>query len=114
MSTSLILLLCITLVMSGIMLIWYVNRPVVTKPMSLISMGVRTHYEGPPEPCAVYQAYHADGTSCLAARSLITGKDRLFPNRICSLQVAAFFRAYGYTLAVETIDSKIKLVAWDY
>lgn len=27
---------------------------------------------------------------------------------------AKFFRAYGYTLAVETIDSKIKLVAWDY
>ena len=114
MSTQLILLLCIALVMSAIGLVWYINRPVVAKPTPLISMGVRTHYEGPPEPCAVYQAYHADGTSCLAARSLVTGKDRLFPNRFCSLQVAEFFRVYGYTLGKETIDSKIKLIAWNH
>lgn len=114
MSTSLILLLCITLVMSGIVLLWYVNRPKVAKPMPLISMGVRTHYEGPPEPCAVYQAYHADGTSCLAARSLVSGKDRLFPTLWCSLNVAEFFRAYGYILGKETIDSKIKLIDWDH
>lgn len=114
MSTSLILLLCITLVISALGLVWYVNRPVAAKPTHLISMGIQTHYEGPPEPCAVYQAYHADGTSCLAARSLVTGKDRLFPSLFCSLNVAAFFRAYGYTLGVETMDSKIKLTTWEH
>lgn len=114
MPTSLTLLLCITLVMSAIGLVWYFNRPIVTKPTPLISMGVRTHYEGPPEPCAVYQAYRTDGTSCLASRSLVTGKDRLFPTLWCSLNVAEFFIAYGYTLGKETIDSKINLIAWEH
>lgn len=67
-------------------------------------------YEGPPQPCTVFQTFQ-NGRNCIAFRSLVTGKDHVFPPHYSTVGVRDLFLAYGYSNAQETLDSKIKLVA---
>ena len=111
--TNLTLALCISLVVFSSILFFLFNRkPInVIKKHKLISMAERNLYYGPPEPCALYQI-HEKNKGCLAARSLVTGKDIIFPPHYRDFNVKEWFLAYGYTLAQETFDSKIIIKDW--
>lgn len=67
-------------------------------------------YEGPPQPCTVFQTVY-NGRFCIAFRSLVTGKDHVFPPHYHTYDVEQLFRAYGYANAQETLNSGIKFVA---
>lgn len=113
--THLTLILCISLVVFSSILFFLFNRKpinVITKH-KLISMAERNLYYGPPEPCALYQI-HEKNKGCLAARSLITGKDIIFPPHYREFNVEDFFLAYGYVLAQETINSRIEIVSFHH
>lgn len=111
--THLTLALCISLVVFSSILFFLFNRkPInVIKKHKLISMAERNLYYGPPEPCALYQTYEKN-KACFAARSLVTGKDIIFPHNFREFQVKDWFLAYGYVLAQETFDSKIIITNW--
>lgn len=111
--TNLTLILCMSLVVFSSILFFLFNRKpinVITKH-KLISMAERHLYYGPPEPCTLYQTYEKN-KACLAARSLVTGKDIIFPPHYRDFNVKEWFLAYGYTLAQETVDSKIIITNW--
>lgn len=109
--THLTLALCISSVVLSSIVFFLVNRnpTKIIKKHKLISMAERHLYNGPPEPCTLYQTYEKT-KACLAARSLVTGKDIIFPPHYRDFNVKEWFLAYGYTLAQETNDSKIKIV----
>mgnify|MGYP001759774251 FL=1 len=104
-------LLFIALFFIGTGLFWQMNKPKPQKKEKLIPISKRQFYEGPPEPCCVFSTT-VDGKTCYTSRSLITGKDFIFPYFVRSFSIQDFFLSYGYVLAQETFDSKIKLVDW--
>lgn len=113
--THLTLALCISLVVFSSILFFLFNRkPInVIKKHKLISIAERHLYHGPPEPCTLYQTYEKN-KACFAARSLVTGKDIIFPPHYRDFNVEDFFLAYGYVLAQETINSRIEIVSFPH
>lgn len=106
---SFILISCISIVLFGAFSFWLLNRSHTESKEPLVSIAERPLYEGPPHPCSVYYSFH-EGKGCLVSRSLITGKDYVFPPHYRTFNVAELFLAYGYAFAEESFDSKIKLI----
>jgi len=70
----------------------------------------KTHlFHGPYQPCEVFQGPDVDNYRIIA-RSILTGKDTVFPSSFQTVEVEEWMMKNGYSKAEVLMDCSIKII----
>ncbi len=70
----------------------------------------KTHlFHGPYQPCEVFQGPAVDNYRIIA-RSILTGKDTVFPSSFQTVEVEEWMMKNGYSKAEVLMDCSIKII----
>lgn len=70
----------------------------------------KTHlFHGPYQPCEVFQGPAVDNYRIIA-RSILTGKDTVFPSSFQTVEVDEWMMKNGYSKAEVLMDCSIKII----